>query len=205
MRITANKRTGFAVLGLALLLGAAFHGLKSKSPQVSPASGQATSTAAPAGGGLPSATIKKKEVAPTIDEDLAGLDLHDVLTAEVADARVAAELIRRLPDHHGEGRQYFITSHIANVVDDEDYAMIEDVILNQELESSALDVLLADLNMRVEEVKLPTFARISENPDHPAFDEAFTSLRTYFDDAGDDLAAWQIAAINYTGPPPFEP
>lgn len=141
------------------------------------------------------------EVSPEkepIETGLSGLDLGDLIVAEVEDAEVVAELIRRLPSQKGTGQQHVVASHIANLTDSEDYAEIERLILDHDaLESAALDVLLADLHLREESVKLPVFANVSMHADHPAFSEAFASLRTYFEERGEDLESWQAAAYAY--------
>ncbi len=130
--------------------------------------------------------------------DLTSMELGDLIAADAPDASVAIELIRRLPEAKGTGYQYELTSHLANVIEEEDYDQVTAVILaHEDLESAALDVLLADLHLRDATIKLPTLAKISEDPEHPAYREAFSSLRTYFEDAGDGLNAWREAAYAY--------
>lgn len=142
-----------------------------------------------------SSLVEQRGSAEESPADLAGLDLGDLIGADAEDHLVAAELVRRLPAAFGSGEQFMVASHLVNVTDERYYDLVAKVILDHEgLESSALDVILADLHLRDESIKLPMMAKITADKDHPAFQEAFGSLRTYFEDKGDELEDWQALA-----------
>ncbi len=192
-----SRRTAVLLLaGGVLVIGLLFYGRGIRRDDPAEGDGAPAGEAIPASRPGLSEPVSAIQRVPETHVDLASLSLDELVGAPASDRAVVEELIERLPRYKGSQRQYVVTSHIANIATDEDYPLVEALILAPEaLEPAALDVLLADLHSRIDEVKLPVFAEICDDRQHPSFNEAFQSLRTYFEtDGTDDLPDWQVAA-----------
>ena len=94
----------------------------------------------------------------------------------------------RLP----EDGQVEVAQHLSNLVEDEDYASLGQLLKNAKLPEPVLDVLMGDLLNRPNAVKLPLFLDLARDPAHAKAEEAKDLLELYLDeDYGTDWNKWQ--------------
>ena len=117
--------------------------------------------------------------------------VSEILTSDIgtdAQARQMLEMFPRLP----EDGQVEVAKHLSNLVADQDYPALAQLLADPKLPTDVLDALMADLLNRPESVKLPTLLEIARNADHPKASDAKQTLAFLLDaDYGDDWAKWQ--------------
>ncbi len=131
------------------------------------------------------------------DPKLKGMRVGELLVADVAEPLLVRELVWRLRHGiHGDEPAWETAAHLANIAPDADYGEIAELLAEGRIDEAALDVLIGDAHHRGPAVKLPLFAKISENPIHPARDEALALLQMHFEtpETAGDAAAWRRAA-----------
>lgn len=113
--------------------------------------------------------------------------LDDILASEEDDTNKVSQLFaifQRLP----EDGQEEVAQHLSNLVANENYAPLGQLLQNAKLPESVLDVLMGDALNRPNSVKLPLLLDIARNSDHPKADEAKDLIGLYLDE--DDPAKW---------------
>jgi hypothetical protein len=96
-----------------------------------------------------------------------------------------------------EGKEE-VSEHLANLVEDQDYAPLGNLLRDASQPEEVLDVLLSDLLNRPDSTKLPLFLELAKNPNNPKASEAKEMLELYVDeDYGSDWPKWQAAIDNY--------
>jgi hypothetical protein len=114
-----------------------------------------------------------------------------VLNSDNDDTNKAQQLLdifpRLPPDAKVEAAQ-----HLSNLVPDEDYAPLANLLTNATLSTDVLDVLLGDALNRPNSLKLPALLDVASNSAHPQADEAKDLLELYLDaDYGTDWGQWR--------------
>lgn len=113
--------------------------------------------------------------------------LDDILGSEQDDTNKVKQLFEMFPRLPEEG-QAEVAQHLSNLVPDDNYTPLGQLLQNAKLPESVLDVLISDLLNRPNSVKLPELLLVAQNPDHPKADEAKDLIELYLDE--DDPAKW---------------
>ncbi|PYI87617.1 MAG: hypothetical protein DME26_05580 [Verrucomicrobia bacterium] len=109
------------------------------------------------------------------------------------DVQKSGKLLALMPKLPPDGQVEAIT-HAANLLDDDNYRPLSQIITNALVAEDVLDVLMSDLANRTNALKFPTFLQIARQEKHPMADEAKNLLELYLDeDHGTDWAAWDNA------------
>ncbi len=117
--------------------------------------------------------------------------LDDILGNDDEDKVKTAKLLELLPRMPEEGQEE-TARHLANLVEDADYAPLGKILTNATFPESVLDVLLQDALNRPNELKMPLLLDVAKEPGHPKAEEAKDLLELFLDeDYGTDWAKWQ--------------
>jgi hypothetical protein len=91
-----------------------------------------------------------------------------------------------------------VAQHLSNLVDDEDYAPLGEMLKNDKLPEGVLDELLADVLNRPNNLKLPLLLDIASDSNHAKRDEAKDLLELYLgEDYGTDWNSWGQHMTNW--------
>jgi hypothetical protein len=191
------------VIGAGILVG--WWGSRDKSaPQVRPSvetSSPVTSAVSkPAGGNptvspppekpmTPPAPLPVTGAAPAATNQIADWEnkLDDILGSDEEDTNKVKQLFAMFPRLPEDG-QAEVAQHLSNLVADEDYRPLGQILENPKAPESVLDVLMSDVLNRPNAVKLPLLLELAQNPNHPKTDEAKDLVELYLDE--DDPAKW---------------
>lgn len=117
--------------------------------------------------------------------------LDETLASEAATdakARQMLEMFPRLP----EAGQIEVAKHLSNLVSDQDYGQLSQLLANPRLPQEALDTLMADALNRPNSLKLPALLEVARTPQHPKAGDAKEVLGFFLEaDYGDDWPKWQ--------------
>jgi hypothetical protein len=117
--------------------------------------------------------------------------LDDILGNDDEDKVKTAKLLELFPRMPEEGQEE-TARHLANLVEDADYAPLASILRNATYPESVLDVLLQDALNRPNELKLPLLLDVAKEPGHPKAEEARDLMELFLDeDYGTDWARWQ--------------
>jgi hypothetical protein len=117
--------------------------------------------------------------------------VDEILTEDTADTNKVNHLFEIFP-HLPEEGQVEVAQHLSNLVPDENYAPLAQLLENAKLPEAVLDVLMADALNRPNAVKLPVILEVAQNPDHAKAGEAKDLLALYLDgDYGTDWSQWK--------------
>jgi hypothetical protein len=109
-------------------------------------------------------------------------------TATDAKARQMLEMFPRLP----EAGQVEVAKHLSNLVSDQDYGQLSQLLANPRLPQEVLDTLMADALNRPNSLKLPALLEVARTPQHPKAGDAKEVLGFFLEtDYGDDWQKWQ--------------
>jgi hypothetical protein len=113
--------------------------------------------------------------------------LDEILGSDEDDTNKVKDLFAVFPRLPEEG-QAEVAQHLSNLVSDDNYTPLGQLLQNTKLPDSVLDVLMSDVLNRPNSVKLPQLLQVAQNPDHPKADEAKDLIELYLDE--DDPAKW---------------
>ncbi len=114
-----------------------------------------------------------------------------ILGAEIDDTNKVRQLFALFP-HVPEESKSEVAQHLSNLVSDEDYARLGELLKDPTLADDALDVLLADVLNRPNALKLPELLEVAQMSNHPKADEAKDILALFLDeDFGSDWFKWK--------------
>ena len=120
-----------------------------------------------------------------------------ILTSDAEDsqkARQMTDMFLSLP----EDGQVEVAQHLSNLVEDKDYASINQFLTNSALPEAALDVFLADALNRPNSLKMPVLLSVAQDPTNPKASEAKDLLELFLEeDYGSDWATWQAKVDQY--------
>lgn len=123
--------------------------------------------------------------------------LDDILASDTDDTNKVKQLFLMFPQLPEDGQEE-VVQHLSNLVEDENYGPLGDLLKNAKLPETVLDALMSDLLNRPDATKLPMFLDIARNPDHAKAGEARDLLELYLDeDYGNDWDKWQKAVKDY--------
>jgi hypothetical protein len=119
--------------------------------------------------------------------------VDEILSADTDNTNKVSQLFELFP-HLSEDGQIEVAQHLSNLVPDEDYAPLGQLLQNAKLPEAVLDVLMADALNRPNGVKLPVLLDVAMNPDNAKAGEAKDLLELYLDaDYGSDQVKWKNA------------
>jgi hypothetical protein len=117
--------------------------------------------------------------------------IDEILGGDDDDTNKVKQLFALFPSLPEDGQDE-VAEHLANLLSDEEYAPLGDLLKNPKLPESVLDTLIADVLNRPNAIKLPMFLELARNPEHPKAEEGRDYLELYLDeDYGDDWPKWQ--------------
>jgi hypothetical protein len=117
--------------------------------------------------------------------------LEEILGAEMDDTNKVALLFEMFPRVPDEARAE-IAQHLSNLVTDENYAPLGELLNDPKLVDTTLDILMQDVLNRANSLKLPQLLIVAKTPDHPKAEEAKDILALFLDeDFGTDWNIWE--------------
>ncbi len=123
--------------------------------------------------------------------------LEEILLADTPDTNKVKQLLAMFPRLPDEGK-IEVSQHLSNLVEDDDYAPLKDILADPTMPDDVLDTLLADLLNRPDKDKLPMLLQLAQTPNHPKAAESKEMLELYLDeDYGTDWKRWRAAMEKY--------
>jgi hypothetical protein len=124
---------------------------------------------------------------PKEDEDR----LHLWLTESETPADAASNILASWKDLSEPGRTA-AAQHLANLVADDQFAPVANILLDPQSSRDVKSILFADILNRPDALKWPLIMKVLETKDHPLSPEARNILTVVLGrDYGDDWAKWQ--------------
>ena len=142
----------------------------------------------------PPVLVNTTNVASTNDwED----KIDDIVGSDDPDTNKVAKLYALFPTLPPDGQEE-VAQHLSNLVDDEDYAPLGEMLKNDKLPEGVLDELLADVLNRPNNLKLPLLLSVASDENHAKHDEAKDLLELYLgEDYGTDWNSWGTHMTNW--------
>ncbi len=123
--------------------------------------------------------------------------IDDIVGSDDPDTNKVAKLYALFPTLPPDGQEE-IAQHLSNLVDDEDYAPLGEMLKNDKLPEGVLDELLADVLNRPNNLKLPLLLTVASDQNHAKHDEAKDLLELYLgEDYGTDWNSWGSHMTNW--------
>jgi len=123
--------------------------------------------------------------------------IDDIVGSDDPDTNKVAKLYALFPTLPPDGQEE-AAQHLSNLVDDEDYAPLGEMLKNDKLPEGVLDELLADVLNRPNNLKLPLLLTVASDENHSKHDEAKDLLELYLgDDYGTDWNSWGQHMTNW--------
>src|SRR5882724_10610810 len=117
--------------------------------------------------------------------------VDEILGAETDDTNKVEQLFALFPHVPAESRAE-VAQHLSNLVGDDAYAPLGELLKDPTLGDDALDVLMQDVLGRPNSLKLPELLAVAQTPSHPKADEAKDFLSLFLEeDYGDDWGRWR--------------
>jgi hypothetical protein len=117
--------------------------------------------------------------------------VDQILSSDGDDTNKVNQMFAMFPRLPKDG-QVEVAQHLSNLVPDEGYAPLGQMLEDAKLPQDVLDVLMSDVLNRPNSTKLPVLLNIAQNPDHPEAADAKDLLELYLDeDYGNDWPMWQ--------------
>lgn len=139
---------------------------------------------------VPDATSPETET--NWDEKIDG-----IIGSDDADTNKVKQLFALFPQLPPDGQEE-AAQHLSNLVEDENYAPLGEMLKNDKLSEGVLDELLADALNRPNSLKLPVLVDVASDPNNPKHDEAKDLVELYL---GDDFPGNQGAADSAASAP----
>lgn len=123
--------------------------------------------------------------------------IDDIVGSDDADTNKVKQLFALFPKLPPDGQEE-VVQHLSNLVEDDNYAPLGDLLKNDKLPEGVLDELLADVLNRPNNLKLPLLLDVASDGDHAKKDEAKDLLELYLgEDYGSDWNAWGSHMTNW--------
>jgi hypothetical protein len=123
--------------------------------------------------------------------------IDDIVGSDDPDTNKIAQLYALFPKLPPDGQEE-AAQHLSNLVDDEDYAPLGEMLKNDKLPEGVLDELLADVLNRPNNLKLPLLLAVAADANHAKHDEAKDLLELYLgEDYGSDWNSWHQHMTNW--------
>lgn len=119
--------------------------------------------------------------------------LDDILVSDADEETKASNVLALMPTASEEGKVE-LAQHLVNLVQDDKYAGVAEMLTNSATPSAVSTVLMNDLLNRNNTLKLPMLLAIARNDDHPLKGDAKDMLELFLqDDKGPNWADWEVA------------
>lgn len=123
--------------------------------------------------------------------------IDDIVGSDEPDTNKVKQLFTLFPKLPEDGQEE-AAQHLSNLVDDDDYAQLGDLLKNDKLPEGVLDELLADVLNRPNNLKLPLLLDVASDSNHAKKDEAKDLLELYLgEDYGSDWNSWGQHMTNW--------
>ncbi|HWC61058.1 MAG TPA: hypothetical protein VHC44_15290 [Verrucomicrobiae bacterium] len=123
--------------------------------------------------------------------------IDDIVGSDDPDTNKVAKLYALFPKLPPDGQEE-AAQHLSNLVDDDEYAPLGEMLKNDKLPEGVLDELLADVLNRPNNLKLPELLAVASDPNHAKHDEAKDLLELYLgEDYGSDWNSWGQHMTNW--------
>ncbi len=123
--------------------------------------------------------------------------IDDIVGSDDPDTNKVAKLYALFPTLPPDGQEE-VAQHLSNLVDDEDYAPLGEMLKNDKLPEGVLDELLADVLNRPNNLKLPVLLSVASDENNAKHDEAKDLLELYLgEDYGTDWNSWGSHMTNW--------
>lgn len=123
--------------------------------------------------------------------------IDDIIGSDDPDTNKVAKLYALFPTLPPDGQEE-VAQHLSNLVDDDDYKPLGDMLKNDKLPEGVLDELLADVLNRPNNMKLPLLLAVASDANHAKHDEAKDLLELYLgEDYGSDWNSWGRHMTNW--------
>jgi hypothetical protein len=123
--------------------------------------------------------------------------IEDIIGSDDPDTNKVQQLYALFPKLPPDGQEE-AAQHLSNLVDDDEYAPLGEMLKNDKLPEGVLDELLADVLNRPNNLKLPLLLTVASDPNHAKHDEAKDLLELYLgDDYGSDWNSWGQHMTNW--------
>ena len=123
--------------------------------------------------------------------------IDDIVGSDEPDTNKVKQLFALFPKLPEDGQEE-AAQHLSNLVDDDDYSQLGDLLKNDKLPEGVLDELLADALNRPNGTKLPLLLDVASDSNHAKKDEAKDLLELYLgEDYGDDWNSWGQHMTNW--------
>jgi hypothetical protein len=117
--------------------------------------------------------------------------IDDILADDTDDTNKVKVLFGMFPRLPPDGQEE-VAQHLSNLVEDDNYTPLGQMLKDAKLPEPVLDVLLSDVLNRPNSIKLPLLLDVASNPDHAKAGEAKDLLELYLDeDYGTDWEKWR--------------
>lgn len=135
--------------------------------------------------------VQVPDVKPVTDDTNWEDRVQTILDSEAEDEEKVKLLFALFPKLPEDG-QVAVAEHLTNLVEDEHYAPLGQLLKDTRLPVPVLDVIMNDALSRPDSMKLPLMLDIAKNPAHAKAAEAKEVLENYLDqDYGNDWPQWQ--------------
>ena len=123
--------------------------------------------------------------------------IDDIVGSDDPDTNKVKQLFALFPKLPPDGQEE-AAQHLSNLVEDDDYAPLGDLLKNDKLPEGVLDELLADVLNRPNALKLPLLLDVASDASHAKHDEAKDLLELYLgEDYGSDWNSWGTHLTNW--------
>jgi hypothetical protein len=123
--------------------------------------------------------------------------IDDIVGSDDPDTNKVAKLYALFPSLPPDGQED-VAQHLSNLVDDEDYKPLGEMLKNDKLPEGVLDELLADVLNRPNNLKLPLLLAVASDANHAKHEEAKDLLELYLgEDYGNDWNSWGTHMTNW--------
>jgi hypothetical protein len=123
--------------------------------------------------------------------------IDDIVGSDDPDTNKVKRLFALFPNLPPEGQEDAV-QHLSNLVDDENYAPLGELLKDDKLPDGVLDGLLSDVLNRPNNLKLPLLLDVASDPNHAKRDEAKDLLELYLgEDYGQDWNKWGTQMTNW--------
>jgi hypothetical protein len=122
----------------------------------------------------PVAQVSTNAAANTNWED----NVDDIVGSDDPDTNKVARLFALFPTLPPDGQEE-VVQHLSNLVEDENYSQLGQLLTNASLPQGVLDELMSDVLNRPNGLKLPMLLSVGQDPNNPEHDEAKDLLELY--------------------------
>jgi hypothetical protein len=117
--------------------------------------------------------------------------VDQILAVEGEPDAKAKQMLELFPQLPADG-QVEVARHLANLVSDEDYEPLRQLLTDPQLPEEVLDTLMADVLNRPNSLKLPALVEVARTTGHPKAANAKEVLGFFLEvDFGDDWFKWE--------------